>query len=198
MADYVDLPVHPLIKGLAVGLKYPTIPNLSAAKAAAFAAAQEQWNPPQLTDSQAISATKAENNAVADFADPQRAEVVTFAGYLGPEVLNPVDDKPWRFLYQDARAVSWLLVPQDAIILHDRTRDRKAAFRLRDVIWVRADAPVRQGTEEEEQQSRFLVGPFTIASDLHSTLTDTNPPPPGSGILCAPTPECCGPHTHTH
>ena len=49
--------------------------------------------------------------------------------------------------------------------------DENAAFRLRDDIWVRADAPVRQGTEEESEQARFLVGSFTCAGDLHESLT---------------------------
>lgn len=188
---YVDLPVHPLIRGLAVGLMYPKVPNLSEAKAAAYAAAQASWRPPVQSASRQTSMQKAENTAIAAFADPHRAEVVMFAGYLGPEALNPVDSKPWRFLYQDAKAMSWLLVSQEGIVLHDRVRDRTAAFRLRDVIWVRADAPVRQGMEEESHQARFLVGMFTSAGDLHATLRDANPPSPGSGILCAPTPECC-------
>ena len=47
--------------------------------------------------------------------------------------------------------MSWLMVPEDAIVLFNRCEDHKAAFRLRDYIWVRADAPVRQGTEEESQ-----------------------------------------------
>ncbi len=87
--------------------------------------------------------------------------------------------------------MSWLIVPESAIVLHNRCQDDEAAFRLLDYIWVRADAPVRQGTEEESEQARFLVGTFTCAGDLHESLSDASTAPAGSGILCAPTPECC-------
>ena len=121
-----------------------------------------------------------------------------FAGYLGPELSDPYLDRetngPWRLLYQDSKAISWLMVQESAIVLHDRCEDHKAAFRLRDYIWVRADAPVRQGTEEESEQARFLVGSFTSAGDLHDSLIDASTTPAGSGILCAPTPECCPLH----
>ena len=91
-----------------------------------------------------------------------------FAGYLGPTTDGPIPRShdattSWRLLYQDAKAMSWLMVPEDAIVLFNRTDDNRAAFRLRDYIWVRADAPVRQGTEEESEQARFLVGTFTCA-----------------------------------
>jgi hypothetical protein len=137
--------------------------------------------------------------ATGDFSDSQRSEITTFAGYLGPTQTDPGDptDKPWQLLYQDAKAMTWLLVPQDAIVLHQRAPDKRAAFQLRDVIWVKADAPVRQGDEAESQQGRFLVGAFTSAGDLHASLTAASTAPPGSGILCAPTPECCPLH-RTH
>jgi hypothetical protein len=135
------------------------------------------------------------SNALAAFSSPQRPQVVVFAGYLGPAQTDPYPDDrsktTWRLLYQDAKAMSWLMVPEDAIVLHDRSKDDTAAFRLRDYIWVRADAPVRQGTEEESEQARFLVGTFTSAGDLHDSLTGASTAPAGSGILCAPTPECC-------
>ena len=95
--------------------------------------------------------------ALGTFSSPQRAQVVVFAGYLGPEETdpypNPRENRTWQLLYQDAKAMSWLMVPKDAIVLHDRSPDDNAAFRLRDYIWVRADAPVRQGTEEESKQA---------------------------------------------
>jgi hypothetical protein len=126
------------------------------------------------------------------FSRPQRAQVVVFAGYLGPEQTDPFPDHAkWRLLYQDAKAMSWLMVPEKDIVLHNRRRDDKAAFRLRDYIWVRADAPVRQGGDEESEQARFLVGTFTCAGDLHDSLREASTASAGSGILCAPTPECC-------
>jgi hypothetical protein len=120
-----------------------------------------------------------------------------FAGYLGPLLTHEVggQDEEWRLLYQDAKAMTWLLLPKDGIVLHHRARDRKAAFGLRDIIWVKADTPVRQGDNAESEQARFLVGSFTSAGDLHASLTG-GAVAAESGILCAPTPDCCGPHTH--
>jgi hypothetical protein len=190
---YGELPIHPLIEGLAVGLEDPGRFNLSDANDAAARAAQTPPPPPPHVPP---GLTAAPTSAVDAFARPRRAEVVMFAGYLGPAVDDPVVKwggkfRTWRLLYQDAKAMSWLLVPVDAIVLFNRVEDRRAAFRLRDVIWVLADAPVRQGTVQESEEARFLVGTFTRAGDLHASLLDASTAPAGSGILCAPTPECC-------
>jgi len=183
------LPPHPLIVGLAVGVPGG---NLAAAsQAAAYSLSQ----PPVPAASPPSTWSAPWTNALTAFSSPQRAQVVVFAGYLGPPQTDPYPDHTnnaaWRLLYQDAKAMSWLMVPESAIVLHDRASDDTAAFRLRDYIWVRADAPVRQGTEEESEQARFLVGTFTRAGDLHDSLSDASTVSAGSGILCAPTPECC-------
>lgn len=182
------LPPHPLICGLAVGVPGG---NLAAAsQASAYSLSQ----PPIPAASPPPTWSAGWTTALTAFPSPQRAQVVVFAGYLGPPQTDPYPDgnnTTWRLLYQDAKAMSWLIVPESAIVLHDRARDDKAAFGLRDYIWVRADAPVRQGTEEESEQARFLVGTFTSAGDLHESLLDASTAPAGSGILCAPTPECC-------
>lgn len=190
--DDNGLTPHPVIiglnKGLNVGGTGATVPDLKAATQAALDAATQAAliAAPPAAGAQAEGAEPA---VTQQFSDAQRAEVVVFAGYLGPYVMD--DQTKWRFLYQDASATSWLLVPEHAIVLHQRAPDKKAAFQLRDVIWVRADAPVRQGDEAESQQARFLTGSFTRAGDLHASLTDSALSP-ASGILCAPTPECCG------
>ena len=121
-------------------------------------------------------------------------ELTTFSGYLGGTVGEP-SGSTWRVMYQDQKAVTWLLVPDDEIVLHKRVEDKKAAFKERDVIWVKADAPVRQGSRGESEQSMFLVGTFTSAGDLHESLIVGGTSGGDSGILCAPTPECCGKHT---
>ena len=180
------LTLHPLIRGLAVGVDNPNNPNFAGALQAAVEL------PPPPPGPLAAPLITTINNAVAQFSDPQRADVVMFAGYLGPTEPDPLDgNKHWRLLYQDAKAMTWLLVPENAIVLHDRAPDKRAAFQLRDVIWVLADAPVRQGSDSESAQARFLAGTFTTAGDLHASLTDATSLSPGSGILCAPTPECC-------
>jgi hypothetical protein len=173
---------HPLITGLAVGVRNNLADANQAAAYVTPAGPPPAWGA-DWTD------------ALDKFPDPRRAQVVVFAGYLGPAQTDPFPDhgniQTWRLLYQDEKARSWLMVPEGAIVLFHRCEDHKAAFRLRDYIWVRADAPVRQGTEDESEQARFLVGTFTCASDLHDALSQASPASPGSGILCAPTPECC-------
>lgn len=121
-------------------------------------------------------------------------ELTTFSGYLGGTVNQPAGTT-WRVMYQDQKALTWLLVPDEEIVLHRRVLDNKAAFKERDVIWVKADAPVRQGRQGETEESMFLLGTFTSAGDLHASLIVGGTYGGDSGILCAPTPECCGKHT---
>ena len=187
--DVGVLPPHPLVCGLAVGV--PGDKLAAAKQAAAYSLATDPRPAPGVEIGEPATLSGDLNN----FPSPRRPQVVVFAGYLGPPQTAPYPDdkgnRTWRLLYQDSKAMSWLMVPEGAIVLHDRTRDNKAAFRLRDYIWVRADAPVRQGTEDESEQARFLVGTFTCAGDLNASLLDASTAPAGSGILCAPTPECC-------
>jgi hypothetical protein len=190
MSEYGDLPPHPLVCGLAVGTPRGNLKEANQAVAYSLSLGPLGGGPPPgVAEPPTLSA------ALNAFPSPRRAQVVVFAGYLGPRQTDPYPDhgnnRTWRLLYQDAKAMSWLMVPEGAIVLHSRTRDDNAAFRLRDYIWVRADAPVRQGTEEESEQARFLVGTFTSAGDLHDALADASTASAGSGILCAPTPECC-------
>jgi len=192
--NYGGLTPHPLIVGLAIGLGTAK-PNRAAAMQAVIAQLADEQAAATLTAAPSPAAQTKNAASAKKFSDPERAEIVMFAGYLGPPADNPKDQTTWRFLYQDSSATSWLLVPQDAIVLHQRAPDNKAAFQLRDVIWVRADAPVRQGDQAESQQARFLTGTFTRAGDLHASLSDAGALSPASGILCAPTPECCGRHS---
>ena len=162
--DVGVLPPHPLVCGLAVGMPGG---NVAAANASCGLLASNRPAASSECESEACDAAGGPERLF----QPSRPRVVVFAGYLGPPQTDPYpDDKgygTWRLLYQDSKAMSWLMVPEGAIVLHDRARDDKAAFRLRDYIWVRADAPVRQGTEDESEQARFLVGTFTSAGDLH-------------------------------
>jgi hypothetical protein len=185
------LPPHPLICGLAVGVAHGDLEkaNQAAAYSLSLPPVKDATEPNSMSGDLEV------------FPRPHRPQVVVFAGYLGPSQTDKTDPYPdhhgsrtWRLLYQDAKAMSWLMVPEKAIVLHYRCEDDNAAFRLRDYIWVRADAPVRQGTQEESEQARFLVGTFTNAGDLHDSLIDASTTPAGSGILCAPTPECCPYH----
>jgi hypothetical protein len=204
MPEYGDLPPHPLVCGLAVGTRRGNLEEANQAVAYSLSVGPPRGGAPSPAGGAVLGAGgpppgPAEppkmSEALDAFPSPRRAPVVVFAGYLGPRQNDPYPDhgnnRTWRLLYQDAKAMSWLMVPEGAIVLHTRSYDDTAAFRLRDYIWVKADAPVRQGTEDESEQARFLVGSFTAAGDLHNLLREASTASAGSGILCAPTPECC-------
>ena len=196
MSEYGQLPPHPLVCGLAVGAKSGgTFAKAKDAADYSIALRSPHGGPPTGAE---VAAPSDLYSALESFPRPQRAQIVMFAGYLGPLQTHKVGrrNEKWRLLYQDAKAMTWLLLPEDGIVLHHRARDRKAAFGLRDIIWVRADTTVRQGDEGEAEEARFLVGRFTSAGDLHASLTGGGALAADSGILCAPTPDCCGPHTH--
>ena len=131
--------------------------------------------------------------ATDKFASGSRPKVAAFSGYLGGTVQSR--GKEWRVLYLDASALTCVLVCSDDIVLHERAQDSDAAFNCRDVIWVKADAPVRQGGSEEPAEAWFLVGGFTSAGDLYASLTAGGTLAGDSGILCAPTPNCCMRHS---
>jgi hypothetical protein len=175
--DSGGLTPHPLIRALATRLVG------KGELAAALAAAREDKSISEKT-------LKATNTFASERELP---ELTNFSGYLGGTVES--NGTQWRVMYQDARALTWLLVPDEQIVLHDRVEDKSAAFGERDVIWVKTDTPVRQGLGAEYDQARFLVGSFTSAGDLYASLTGGGALSPASGILCAPTPECCMRHS---
>jgi hypothetical protein len=177
-----------LVCGLAVGVESPgkvAEANEAAAYSLSLDAPRGSYG-----SGDDVSEPRGLSAALKSFPGPERPRVVVFAGYLGPQLTDGAD-RHWRLLYQDAKAMTWLLLLENGIVLHHRARDRKAAFGLRDIIWATADTPVRQGTEEESEQARFLVGSFTSAGDLHDALRDVSTASAASGILCAPTPDCC-------
>jgi hypothetical protein len=176
--DSGGLTPHPLIRALATRLVGEGDPEIADALA--------------VTRNESIS--EETRNATNTFACKRELpELTTFSGYLGGTVDS--NGTQWRVMYQDAKALTWLLVPEKQIVLHDRVEDKSAAFGKRDVIWVKTDTPVRQGRGAQDSQARFLVGSFTSAGDLYASLTDASALSPESGILCAPTPECCMRHS---
>lgn len=97
----------------------------------------------------------------------------------------------WLAFYLDARLQTWLHVQREAIVLRRTVHDHLSPFGSHDVIWVRAQAPIRHGSGPQSIQQRFLTGDFTRAGDFDA-------PPAGgtfsspSGLLCVPgSPGCC-------
>ena len=175
------LPPHPLIIGLATRLVDKD--ELPGARDAAR-------NKARLDES---DVARRFADVTSSFAHDELPELAIFSGYLGGTIEH--DENEWRLLYQDPKALTWLLVPDDQIVMYDRVEDKSAPFKQRDVIWLKNETPVRQGLGAESDQARFLVGPFTSAGDLHASLTGDSTLPAESGILCAPTPMCCTRHT---
>jgi hypothetical protein len=118
----------------------------------------------------------------------------TFAGYLGDAI--EYRDRNWRVLYLDTKLSSWLLVEEQAIVFHDRMHDRTAAYGMRDVIWLNAEATVGRGIGPQAGEARFLRGAFTSAGDVTAAVTGGTFDA-ATGIFCeAQTPGCCGWPTH--
>jgi hypothetical protein len=112
-----------------------------------------------------------------------------FAGFLG----GPVDHEnmTWRLLYLDSRLDSWMLVPEDAIIVRQQLTDDNAPSGVRDVLWVDSTANLVRGSGPRTNEGRFLVGDLTRAGDFAASTTGGTFSA-ATGLLCeATTPGCC-------
>ena len=112
-----------------------------------------------------------------------------FAGFLG----GPVDHEnlTWRLLYLDSQLDSWMLVPEDAILVYQQLADENAPSGVRDVLWVDATANLVRGSGARTNEGRFLVGELTRAGDFAAS-TGGGTFSAASGLLCeATTPGCC-------
>jgi hypothetical protein len=112
-----------------------------------------------------------------------------FAGFLG----GPVDHEnvTWRLLYLDSQLDSWMLVPEDAIIVNQQLTDENAPSGVRDVLWVDSTANLLRGSGARTNDGRFLVGELTRAGDFAAS-TGGGTFSAASGLLCeATTPGCC-------
>ena len=126
--------------------------------------------------------------ALADSAE--LPDLTLFAGFLGGRV-DRGDKNPWRLVYLDSRLYSWLLVQETDILVHQRLPDDHAPSGLRDVLWVRGNANVIQGSGPQSTAGRFLVGEFTRAGDFAAS-TSGGTFSAATGLLCeATTPGCC-------
>jgi hypothetical protein len=112
-----------------------------------------------------------------------------FAGFLG----GPVDHEnmTWRLLYLDSQLDSWMLVPEDAILVNQQLTDENAPSGVRDVLWVDSTANLLRGSGARTNDGRFLVGELTRAGDFAAS-TSGGTFSAATGLLCeATTPGCC-------
>jgi len=124
-------------------------------------------------------------------------ELAAFAGFLGGAVDHVAghDGRDWQVLYLDGKLLTWLMVQRSAIVFHQRLADDKAPYNQRDVIWVRADAPLARSTGSP---ALWLSGEFTSAADFTAPLAGGTAPEPPTGIFCeARSPDCCPPQTRS-
>lgn len=153
---------HPLVKALATALKPPAVAGKN------------------------ITAGSVE--ALAYAAD--EPGVIVFAGFLGDKIREQGRD--WEPLYLDLELNTCLLVDSDGIVARDSIKDDAVPYNhLRDVIWVKRDAPVGHAAGSQSVEAMFLTGDFTRAGDYEApvgggTMTGN------TGVFCeARTPTCC-------
>jgi hypothetical protein len=104
----------------------------------------------------------------------------------------PISETDWLVFYLDPRLQTWLHVQRKAIVLRRTVHDHLSPFGSHDVIWVRAQAPIRQGSGPQSIQQRFLTGAFTRAGDFDAPPTGGTFSPQTGGLLCgANSPGCC-------
>jgi hypothetical protein len=197
-----DLVPHPLVTSVGLqlaGQGVVTLPRTVKRPAELLAAIEQgQVTGGDTTDSASPDDPIADDNQSADqknvlataLADQANLPGLSlFAGFLGGPVER--EKQLWRLLYFDARLSSWLLVPEAAIVVHERLKDRNAPFGLRDVLWVDGTATVVHGEGARSNEGRFLVGDFTRAGDFSASTTGGTFSA-ATGLLCeATTPGCC-------
>jgi hypothetical protein len=182
------LPAHPLVAGLSVN----SPDDLQTAITVAKSVATTKTTLP-------FTSVEFDEEGVDRFGTgPRSVDVVIFGGYLGGRVDDQgtgyadADKTYWKVLFLTATLSDWLLVPRNQILLHDRVADDKAAYGLRDLLWVRADAQVGRGERSMSAAALFLNGGFTRAGDFAPSVSGGTLASPNSGLLCeAITPGCC-------
>ncbi len=207
MATSADLNPHPLVPEVASGLLALGVRLLGSNDEPVEAASIAQAKPAKpkgraAADSAQTPAADASRDTAKDSLAAEALAhtadlpgLVTFAGYVGG--LTSGREKVWCVLYLNTRLTRWLLVDTDGVVFRDRLKDDQAPRGQRDVIWVRADAPVALGNASEAAQAQFLTGEFTSAGDIDAPAgggtTDA-----ATGVFCeARSVGCCKNNTNS-
>ena len=190
MTPPMTLTLHPLV--VAVGRKLgPSTVQAKLAPKRKGQPAPQVVQPHLVPDDFDTVAYK--TGAAEDFgAAASSHELRSFAGYLGGSWRKIHD---WQILFTDSNLRNWIMVKRGDIVAHDRAHDEKAAYGLRDYIWVVADAEVGRGGFSISPETLILSGDFTRAADFAPSMRgDTY----SSGNLLdeATTPGCCTANSH--
>ncbi len=184
-----DLVPHPLVTSVAQKLAEGDGSTLKQATVALLKDAGERGATEE--DVTATELDMATENALATaFANQANLPSLSlFAGFLGGPVTE--NGETWRLLYLDSRLDSWMLVPEDAIVVHQQLTDDKAPSSRRDVLWVDGTANLVHGSGPRTNHGRFLVGELTRAGNFAAS-TSGGTFSAATGLLCeATTPGCC-------
>jgi hypothetical protein len=191
-----DLVPHPLVTSVALKLAQKNVGTLQADADPLLKKVAGKRAITAATYSDAVKKAKSsthasEKDALATaFANQANLPGLSlFAGFLG----GPVDHEnvTWRLLYLDSQLDSWMLVPEDAIIVNQQLTDENAPSGVRDVLWVDSTANLLRGSGARTNDGRFLVGELTRAGDFAAS-TGGGTFSAASGLLCeATTPGCC-------
>jgi hypothetical protein len=202
MAQLVPHPVvAALAEGLGKGAETSFLHDYHKVRRAAAYAAAGQADADEVAQARSDLDMRAEELAKELAEDSHLPELNAFAGFLGGVLLDDrkgTSQAIWRLLYLDAKLLTWLLVKEDEIVLRSTVRDATAPFENRDVIWLKSDASLSEGSgppQPNEVQARFLRGSFTRAGDFAATLSGGTFAPAGGlpdGIF---TWGCCGRRT---
>jgi hypothetical protein len=198
MADFVP---HPLVTSVALKLAKSNVGTLKtgakpllqrvagrggSVTPATYSTAAEQANDPARATAHAAEKDKL---ATAFANQANLPSLSLFAGFLGGPVVEK--GKPWRLLYLDSRLDSWMLVPENAIIVSQQLTDEHAPSGVRDVLWVDSTATLVRGNGPRTNEGRFLVGELTLAGDFAASSSGGTFSA-ATGLLCeAATPGCC-------
>jgi hypothetical protein len=191
VAVKLDLSPHPLVTAIGASLGRSAAQNSPLETAGTnFDNASRSGTTARPNDSFLKKRGLTEAQAVADALaqDDHTPEFVTFDGLLGGNLEdNPTTQVLWRVLYRDPNLETWLLVLETDILFRDTLRDDRMPFRERDVIWLKRDTAVGEGSgplQAGEIQARLLRGGFTAAGDVAAAVTGDTAAASETGVYC--------------
>jgi hypothetical protein len=113
-------------------------------------------------------------------AEPEQAQLVVLAGFLGDDVKVPGrEDAKWTLLFTDLGFNDWMIVEPGGVVWQQGAQNMTMYGIPYDIIWVKATAFVASGSGPPDTQAQFLTGDFMRAADFDTGMT--------GGTLDAPT-----------
>jgi hypothetical protein len=121
-------------------------------------------------------------------------QLITFTGYVGATYTRTTESaaQQWTVLYLDTRLQSWLLIETSGIVYRKSVEDKLSPSSNRDVVWVKSEASVGQGTGSLSVEAQFLTGDFTRAGDYDVEWAGDGGLSVATGVFCeARSVGCC-------